>query len=123
MSETPVTTIASQFFHAAQEPLDKSEQVATFADLSDPYKIAPYRGKIVHVQDDSTNGRPGGTIYICAKGPADGQPAVWRPILSDDGLAFYITNVKPNGTEEVYTITAVRDGDGKGRLQVTYPDA
>ena len=111
MSETPVTTIASQFFHSKTEPLDKSLQVQTLQDLNDPEKVAPYKGKLVHVIDAKA-------IYICGEfDPEHGIAAVWRPVLADDGKAFYLTS----DNNEVFKITATRDGGNTGRIQVTYP--
>jgi hypothetical protein len=102
-TETPVVKIASQYFHDMEEPLDKSAQVATFADLSDTTKIVPHRGKLVHVLDE-------GKIYVC---DANFQ---WHPLFTDDGKAFFITSAQG----EVFKITAIRDGNRTGRIQVTY---
>lgn len=107
-------------FHAALEPLDRSDQVENLEQLNDPSCTTAYVGHMVHVKNagqDIDGHDLGGIIYVCVKDPTDGNPAVWRPLFGDDGKTFFITS----SDEEVFKITAVRDGTRTGRLQVTYP--
>ena len=103
----------NQLFHNATEPLDSTARVEALADLNDRTKVVPYVGKLVHVVETHT-------IYVCAEAPLAGQ-AKWRPLFAEDGTAFYLTNVTASGVDEVFKITAIRDGVNKGRIQVTYP--
>ena len=96
-------TILSQYFHDTDEPLDKSSQVESLEDLNDPSKTIPFHGKLVHVINEKK-------IYVCD------EHLQWHPLFSDDGKAFFITSAQG----EVFKITAIRDGNRTGRIQVTY---
>ena len=103
-----ITKFTAQAFHQAYEPFDRSEQVQSRADLYDKEQVVPYVGKLVHVIDEHA-------IYVCSSAPSR-LTAVWRPVLADDGTAFFVTTsdgrVLKIGAEFI---------DGQGRITVTIP--
>ena len=115
------TSYTSQFFHPAMEPLDSSNQVQSVDDLTDATKVAPYKGKIVHVKSE-------GKLYLCISASKDASGtahSTWTPFAKDDGTAFYLraSDVAEGSLDApIFEIKAVRDGaGGKGRIEVTYP--
>lgn len=104
-----ITNVTNQLLHNTLEPLDSTLQVENEAQLLTPSIVQPYVGKMVHVKSKHA-------IYVCAEVPTP-TTAVWRPVMSDDGKAFFITSA----SGDVFKITAVRDAGNVGRLQVTYP--
>ena len=102
------TKITAQFLHQTTEPLDKSAEVDNPEDLYNLEKVVAYVGKLVHVKSLRTT-------YVCAEAPTP-RTAVWRPVMADDGTAFFVTT--PAG--EVFRISATRI-DGQGRITVDIP--
>jgi len=102
-----------QLFHNVGVPLDSTSQVNDLTELNDRNFVVPYVGKMVHVKSEHK-------IYVCSYAPI-GDTAKWRPLFSDDGSAFYITNVM-GSREEVFKIYVERLADGSGRIKVDYPD-
>ena len=104
-----VKKYVSQAFHQSYEPFDRSQQVQTRTELFDEEKVCPYIGKLVHVIDEHA-------IYVCSSFNDNTGAAVWRPVMADDGTAFFVTTsdgrVLKIGAEFI---------DGQGRITVTIP--
>ena len=101
------TNVLTQLFHNAARPLDASEQVDYFTDLSDVNKVVPYQGKLVHVKAD-------GILYVWLE---TGNAVSWRPVLADNGSALYLSTE----AGETFKGYVERDGVNTGRIIVDYP--
>ena len=108
------TSYASQFLHPFTEPLDASDQVQSLNDLQDSRKVSPYKGKIVHVQDE-------GKLYLCIDAGYDEDMvahSTWTPLFKDDGTAFYLRAKDSTSPNDVFELSCVVDGaGGKGRIE------
>lgn len=104
-----ITKFMAQAFHQSDEPFDRSQQVKRTSDLFDEEWVIPYVGKLVHVIDEHA-------IYVCSSVNDSTGASVWRPVMADDGTAFFVTTsdgrVLKIGAEFI---------DGQGRITVTIP--